>query len=52
MPVESFTVFELRSVLLALVGIDRVGTDARATPEPGLGGIRSSVIITVDRPLL
>ena len=47
---DSFTVFELRGALLALFGIDQLGADARATPEPGQGGIRSSVIITVDRP--
>jgi predicted lactoylglutathione lyase len=39
---DAFTVFELRGALL--------GTDARTTPEPGHGGIRSSVIITADRP--
>ena len=47
---DAFTVFELRGALLALFGIDQLGTDARATPEPGHGGIRSSVIITADRP--
>jgi uncharacterized protein len=47
---DTFTVFELRGALLALFGIDQLGTDARATPEPGHGGIRSSVIITADRP--
>jgi hypothetical protein len=47
---DTFTVFELCGALLALFGIDQLGTDARATPEPGQGGIRSSVIITVDRP--
>lgn len=47
---DSFTVFELRGALLALFGIDQLGADARATPEPGHGGIRSSVIITVDGP--
>jgi len=46
---NEFTVFELRGALLALFGIDQLGTDARAAPEPGHGGIRSSVIITVDR---
>src|SRR5256884_5092275 len=45
---DSFTVFELRGALLALFGIDQLGTDARATPEAGNGGIRRSVIITVD----
>ena len=47
---DTFTVFEMRGALLALFGIDQLGTDARATPEPGQGGIRSSVIIIVDRP--
>ena len=47
---DTFTVFEMRGALLALFGIDQLGTDARATPEPGHGGIRSSVIITADRP--
>ena len=47
---DTFTVFEMRGALLALFGIDQLGTDARATPESGHGGIRSSVIITGDRP--
>lgn len=47
---NEFTVFELRGALLALFGIDQLGADARAQPEAGHGGIRSSVIITVDRP--
>ena len=47
---DTFTVFEMRGALLALFGIDQLGTDARATPESGHGGIRSSVIITADRP--
>ena len=47
---DSFTVFELRGALLALFGIDQLGADAHVAPEPGHGGIRSSVIITVDRP--
>lgn len=41
--------FELRGALLALFGIDDLGRDAHAAPERGLGGIRSSIIITVDR---
>ena len=47
---DNFTVFELRGALLALFGIDQLGTDARAAPEPGHGGIRSAVIIIADRP--
>jgi predicted lactoylglutathione lyase len=47
---EGFVVFELRGALLALFPLDDLARDARAAPEPGNGGIRSSVIITVDRP--
>ena len=32
---DTFTVFELRGALLALFGIDQLGTDARATRNPG-----------------
>jgi catechol 2,3-dioxygenase-like lactoylglutathione lyase family enzyme len=46
---DDFVVFELRGALLALFGADDPRRDARAEPEPGRGGIRSSVIITVDR---
>ena len=35
--------------LLALFGVDDLGRDAHAVPERGRGGIRSSIIITVDR---
>ena len=47
---EEFVVFELRGALLALFGADDLGRDAHATPERGRGAIRSSVIISVDRP--
>jgi catechol 2,3-dioxygenase-like lactoylglutathione lyase family enzyme len=46
---DDFVVFELRGALLALFGVDDLGRDAHATPERGGGGIRTSVIITVDR---
>jgi catechol 2,3-dioxygenase-like lactoylglutathione lyase family enzyme len=45
-----FVVFELRGALLALFGAVDLGRDARAEPERGRGGIRSSVIITAGRP--
>ena len=45
-----FAVFELRGALLALFGIDDLARDANAAPEPRHGGIRSSIIIAVDRP--
>ena len=47
---EGFVVFELRGALLALFDASALGRDAHAAPEPGNGGIRSSIIITVDRP--
>ena len=47
---DDFVVFELRGALLALFGVDDLGRDAHARPERGRGGIRSSIIITVDRP--
>jgi len=47
---DDFVVFELRGALLALFGVDDLGRDAHAEPERGRGGIRSSIIITVDRP--
>lgn len=46
---DDFVVFELRGVLLALFGLEDLGRDAHAEPERGRGGIRSSIIITVDR---
>jgi predicted lactoylglutathione lyase len=47
---EDFAVFELRGALLALFPVDKLAIDSRATPEVGSGGIRFSVIITVDSP--
>lgn len=47
---DDFVVFELRGAVLALFGADDLGRDAHAMPERGGGGIRSSVIISVDRP--
>lgn len=47
---DDFAVFELRGALLALFPIDKLGADSQAQPEPGHGGIRFSIIITVDTP--
>ena len=47
---EDFAVFELRGALLALFPIEKLATDARARPSVGNGGIRFSVIISVDEP--
>lgn len=45
-----FAVFELRGALLALFPIDKLASDAHAEPEPGHGGIRFSIIISVETP--
>ncbi len=47
---DDFAVFELRGALLALFPIEKLASDAHAKPEPGHGGIRSSIIIGVDTP--
>lgn len=47
---DDFVVFELGGAVLALFGADDLARDARALPERGGGGIRSSIIITVDEP--
>ena len=47
---DDFAVFELRGALLALFPVDKLAVDARARPEVGGGGIRSSIIISVDTP--
>jgi uncharacterized protein len=47
---DDFAVFELRGALLALFPIDKLASDAHAQPEPGRGGIRFSIIISVDTP--
>ena len=47
---DDFAVFELRGALLALFPVDKLAVDARADPEVGGGGIRSSIIISVDTP--
>ena len=45
-----FTVFELRGALLALFPVEKLAQDGRAEPEVGQGGIRFSMIISVDTP--
>lgn len=47
---DDFAVFELRGALLALFPVDKLAVDSCATPEVGQGGIRFSIIITVDDP--
>jgi predicted lactoylglutathione lyase len=45
---DDFVVFELRGALLALFPVDKLAADSGAAPEVGNGGIRFSVIISVD----
>jgi predicted lactoylglutathione lyase len=45
-----FVAFELRGAVLTLFPVEKLAVDARARPEVGNGGIRSSVIISVDTP--
>ena len=47
---DGFAVFPLRGAVLALFQLDRLARDAHAQPGPVSAGIRSAVIITVDRP--
>ncbi len=47
---DDFAVFELRGALLALFPVDKLADDGHAQPELGHGGIRFSVIISVDEP--
>jgi len=47
---DDFTVFELGGALLALFPLEKLAADAHAQPETAGGGIRSSVIISVDDP--
>jgi hypothetical protein len=47
---SDFAVFELRGALLALFPVDKLAADAHAQPEPGRGGIRFSIIISVEKP--
>jgi uncharacterized protein len=45
---EDFVAFELRGAVLALFPVDKLAADSQSAPEIGQGGIRFSVIITVD----
>ena len=47
---DDFAVFELRGALLALFPVDKLAADSHAQPELGRGGIRFSIIISVDKP--
>jgi uncharacterized protein len=45
-----FTVFELRGALLALFPVEKLAQDGHTSPEFSHGGIRFSMIISVDDP--
>jgi uncharacterized protein len=47
---DDFVVYELGSALFALFPLDKLAADSRARPEPRHGGIRSSIIVTVEAP--
>jgi len=47
---DDFVAFELRGAVLTLFPLEKLGADSGAPPEGGRGGIRFSVIITVDTP--
>jgi len=47
---DGFTVFQLRGAVLALFQLGQLARDAHAPAGPISAGIRSAVIITVDRP--
>ncbi len=47
---DDFAVFGLQGALLALFPVDQLAADGRARPGVAGGGIRFSIIISVERP--
>lgn len=47
---DDFVVFELRGALLALFPLEKLARDGQAPAGLGRGGIRFSIIISVDAP--
>ena len=47
---NDFCVFGLRGALLALFPLDQLARDAQADASPAKAGIRSAMIINLDRP--
>jgi len=45
---DDFAVFELRGALLALFPIEKLAADANTFEDRGNGGIRCSIIVSVD----
>ena len=44
---DDFAAFELRGIVLALFPLDQLARDGRCEPDPGTGGIRFTIGITV-----
>lgn len=47
---DDFVAFELKGAVLTLFPVEKLAADSRARPEVGHGGIRFSVIISVNAP--
>lgn len=45
---DDFAAFELRGIVLALFPLAQLARDGRCDPDPGTGGIRFSIGITVE----
>ena len=45
---DDFAAFELRGIVLALFPLEKLARDGRAEPDPGNGGIRFTIAITVE----
>jgi catechol 2,3-dioxygenase-like lactoylglutathione lyase family enzyme len=48
MDTDDFAAFELRGVVLALFPLPQLARDGRSEPDPGTGGIRFTIGITVE----
>jgi uncharacterized protein len=48
MDTDDFAAFELRGVVLALFPLSQLARDGRSEPDPGTGGIRFTIGITVE----
>jgi catechol 2,3-dioxygenase-like lactoylglutathione lyase family enzyme len=47
---DDFVAFELQGLVLTLFPVEKLAADSHARPEVGHGGIRFSVILSVDGP--
>ena len=47
---DDFVAFELRGVVLTLFPVEKLAADSRARPERERGGIRFSIVISVESP--